>query len=1209
MFKEILLFELRRAFRSPSLYIYWGILFLIAFLLMNLAGGAFESLTMSIAGDNLKVNSPGLLNIIFGIFSYIGIFIVASVTSTIVIKDFRYDTLSLVFTTRIKKSQYILGRFTAAFILNLIVFTAVGFGTYIGTIMPYLRSEYFGEFMWAAYLNPYAARIIPNIFFITAIFFSLSLLLRNVIVNWLSILAFYILYAIGSSLLKDLDSRNIAALLDPFGMIASLVVTTGTTASEMNKETVSVEGIYLMNRILWISIGVLSLFLAYMKFEFSFALKAVKLIIRKKRLAPVAKEETKKEHFNLPQTHRNNSIGSLLKILKHQISFELKYLSKNVYFIIISLIAIIFMFVSSKAIGKMFDTQTYPVTYQVIDILKGSLSIFLYIIIILFSGELLSRDKAYKIDEIVNTQTVKRWILLVSKMISLAIAVAGLLLLMILCGILFQANADYYNFEISQYFISIFGLEYIKYILLIGMAFFVHSLINNKYIGYVILIVFMIWQNIFAGSILQHNLLIFGSSPEWFYSDMNGYGFSIFPYWAFKTYWLLFTVILVIISNLFLVVQSKNNLKARLLLVKTRLNKGVRISLISVTVLFIICGTYIFVNTNITNTFKTAYSQEEQMVSYEKLYKKYQNITQPKITDVKLNADIYPKTGKLHIEGTYWLKNKSSKKIECIHVNQNKYIKHLSIERNNKLISADKYNDYYIYSLNEALQSGDSIKLKFTLISDAKGFTNSGKNNIAHKNGTFFNNRYFPSIGYNSDNELMGKKVRAKHNLIPKAVNLAIDDKNGISRNFITSDSDFINFEATVSTSSDQIALTPGRLVNKWEKDGRNYFHYRMQTKMINFYAILSAKYDVYKEKHKIPGGKEIEISIYHHPMHKYNLKTMARGVKQSLDYYSKTYSDFQYDQLRIVEFPRFSSFAQSFPNMIPFSEGIGFIADLRELNKKDVPFDELKIDYPFYVTAHEMAHQWWAHQTIAANVEGAQMLMESVTQYSAFKVMEKYYGKQNMKKFLRSETFRYLNSRKNESYEEKPLSKVASNQGYIYYQKGGQALYAIDDYIGGDKLSNALKELNKKYAFKGAPYPTTNDFLDILEPKVPDSLKYFVNDIMNKITLYDNDVRSAHYTRNEDFEYLTEIEIEGEKYYADGKGEETKANMNDLVEIGIYNVKGKQVMLKKVRLLSGLHKYKFKLNRKPSEIIIDPYYKIIDKDYSRTGFKVTKQK
>ena len=28
-------------------------------------------------------------------------------------------------------------------------------------------------------------------------------------------------------------------------------------------------------------------------------------------------------------------------------------------------------------------------------------------------------------------------------------------------------------------------------------------------------------------------------------------------------------------------------------------------------------------------------------------------------------------------------------------------------------------------------------------------------------------------------------------------------------------------------------------------------------------------------------------------------------------------------------------------------------------------------IDYPFYVTAHEVAHQWWAHQVIGADVQG----------------------------------------------------------------------------------------------------------------------------------------------------------------------------------------------------------------------------------------------
>lgn len=1208
MFKEIIFFEIKRALRSPALYLYWTILFILAFLLINIAGGAFESINMNIAGDNVYINSPGLLNIIFGIFSYLGIFIVATVTSTIVIKDFRYDTLSLIFTTRIQKIQYVFGRFTAALLLNLFIFTAVGIGIYIGTLMPYLRADNFGDFMWSAYLSPYMARIIPNLFFITALFFSLSLLLRNVIVNWLCILGLYILYAIGGSLMKDIDNQNIAALLDPFGMIASMVVTTGNSASDMNNNTVPLENVYLFNRILWVGIGILSLFITYLKFKFSFALKPVRLFKKKKQISAISSTERKQTKFNLPKLDKKQNKNSLLKIFRHQISFELKYLSKNVYFIIISLLAIIFMFVASETIGKMFDTETYPVTYQVISILKGSLSIFLYILIILFSGELLSRDKSYNIDEITNTQPTKRWIFLLSKMISLATVVAGLLLIMIFCGIFFQSRAGYYNFEISQYFISIFGLEYVKYILLIAISFFVHSLVNNKYIGYVVMIVFMVWQNIFAGSILEHNMLIYGEGPSWFYSDMNSYGFSIFPYWVFKSYWLIFATMLVVISNQLLVAQSETNIKARLSLLKTRLDKKVKLSLLSLIILFACSGTYIFINTNIINTFKTSYTYEKQDVEYEKTYKKYANIAQPKITDVKINADIYPKEGQLIVKGKYILKNLSNKAIDSIHINKDELIEKINFKTANKLVHSNDKLNYYIYKLDKPLQPGDSIKMTFNRISKAKGFANNGKQNITHKNGTFFNNSRFPSMGYDSNRELTSNKLRKKHHLKEKQVELKMDDKNGLKRNFITPDADFVSFEATLSTSIDQIAMAPGTLIKEWTKGDRKYYHYRMPIKMINFYAILSARYDIYKEKHQLASGKEIDISIYHHKGHKYNLKNMTRGVKQSLDHYSQAYSEFQYDQLRIVEFPRFASFAQSFPNMIPFSEGIGFIADLRELENKDISFDQLKIDYPFYVTAHEMAHQWWAHQTIAANVEGSQMLMESVTQYSAFKVMKKYYGKEKMKKFLRDETFTYLSSRKGESHHERPLTKVASNQSYIYYNKGGQALYAIDDYLGGNILDETLREFNAKFAFKGEPYATTKDFMDILMPKVPDSLHYFVDDLMNKITLYNNDVRAANYTRNENFEYLTEVEIEGQKLYADGLGKETVADMNDIVEIGIYNSKGKQVMLKKVRILSGIHKYHFKLNRKPSEVIIDPYYKIIDKDFSRAKFKIKKQ-
>jgi aminopeptidase N len=63
-------------------------------------------------------------------------------------------------------------------------------------------------------------------------------------------------------------------------------------------------------------------------------------------------------------------------------------------------------------------------------------------------------------------------------------------------------------------------------------------------------------------------------------------------------------------------------------------------------------------------------------------------------------------------------------------------------------------------------------------------------------------------------------------------------------------------------------------------------------------------------------------------------------------------------------------------------------------------------------VTAHEIAHQWWAHEVIGANQQGSTMIVESLSQYSALMVMEKEYGAQQMRRFLKYELDRYLAGR-----------------------------------------------------------------------------------------------------------------------------------------------------------------------------------------------------
>src|SRR5690606_21974120 len=142
-------------------------------------------------------------------------------------------------------------------------------------------------------------------------------------------------------------------------------------------------------------------------------------------------------------------------------------------------------------------------------------------------------------------------------------------------------------------------------------------------------------------------------------------------------------------------------------------------------------------------------------------------------------------------------------------------------------------------------------------------------------------------------------------------------------------------------------------------------------------------------------------IEIYYQEGHEYNLERMINSIKKSLDYYTKHFSPYQHKQVRIIEFPRYNSFAQSFPNTIPYSESIGFITKVGD--------EPEKIDVPFYVTAHEVAHQWWAHQVIGGNVQGAVLMSETMSQYSALMVMEKEYGKKAMKKFLKYEMDKYL--------------------------------------------------------------------------------------------------------------------------------------------------------------------------------------------------------
>jgi aminopeptidase N len=365
-----------------------------------------------------------------------------------------------------------------------------------------------------------------------------------------------------------------------------------------------------------------------------------------------------------------------------------------------------------------------------------------------------------------------------------------------------------------------------------------------------------------------------------------------------------------------------------------------------------------------------------------------------------------------------------------------------------------------------------------------------------------------------------------------------------------------------------------------------------MDAPILNFYSFLSARYQVKRDRWQGADG-EVTIEIYHHPGHEYNVDRMIDAVKKSLDYFTSAFGPYQHRQVRILEFPRYARFAQSFPNTIPYSESIGFIARIAS--------DE-DIDYPFYVTAHEVAHQWWAHQVIGGNVQGATVLSETLSQYSALLVMEREYGADQMKKFLKYELDNYLSGRAFERKKELPLLTV-ENQPYIHYRKGSLVMYALRDYIGEEKLNTALSRFLADKKYQRPPYTTSRELVGYIRSETPPDLQYLIDDLFEHITLYDNRTRSATATRMPDGKHKVVIEIDARKFRADDIGNENEVPMDDLVDVGVFaeaergaSGEGKPLYLAKHRISSGAHRVEIVVDQAPARAGVDPYHKLIDR-------------
>lgn len=1188
---EFIRFELNYRFNRPATYIYFVLLFLMGFL-----ASATDIVRAGGSGGKVMENAPIVITQLMVVMMIFGTFITSAVMGVPVLRDFEHKTDSMIFTTPVSKFDYLSGKFLGSFITILLITSGLIMGIMVGQAIQWPwqdNADRMMEFSFMSYMNPYFVFVFPNLLFFSAIFFLGGSLGKRMVVVYAQGIILFMGYLVAQTFLAQLDNQGLAAMLDPFGFGALEVTTQYWTVSEQNSQLMPFSGYILSNRLIWLGIGLLALVILYVRFDFNLAGKASKKTRKKGQLSV---REMKDEVTNAPEVTQLFGFGAQLTQLRSLSWFYFKWIIKQVPFIFIVLAGVIFVFIIAFVGAEgSYGIELYMTTSRAVQFI-GIFNLFFIIIIVFYTGEIVWKERAVKMDLIYDALPYPSYINLASKFIGMILMSIALMLTLMACGIIIQVIKGYPNIEWNLYFTELFIDTMGTMILYLMLGLFIQAIINHKFIGFGLMFVFYISMIVMSELGLEHTMFYFGRTGLGGYSEMNKFGHYLQPFSWLNIYWFGLGTFLYALAILFTVRGIDSNFAVRLKLGKQRVNGQVVMAIVFSIIVFGASGGYIYYNTNILNEYQNSDDRKADQARYERTLKQYELLAQPKIIGTNLEVDVYPENRDFKAVGYYLMKNKGVDTIRTIHIQNaadSQVSTNISFASGFEIDTAYSDFRYTIYRLDQPLNPGDSVQMDFEVTFTTTGFKEGGSNTDIIYNGTFFNNSsYFPSIGYNSGFELSSDDDRKEQDLEIKERMLETDDPRGIAQSLFGDDADKISFEIIISTDSSQIAIAPGYLQKKWNEGDRVYYHYKMDTPMVNFYSIVSADYMVIKDTWKPPVDTlpDVALEIYYNKGHEYNTDKMMVGMKEALTYYTKNFSPYQFRQLRIMEFPNYRSFAQSFANTVPFSEGIGFIQHIKT--------DD--VDLPFYVTAHEVAHQWWGHQVTEAGVKGNAMLSETLSQYSALMVMKHHFPPEIIKEFLKYELNTYLMGRTFEQKKEMPLYQV-EGQGYIHYRKGSLVMYALQDYIGEDSVNAALKRFNEDWAFKDAPYPTSKDLITYYRAVTPDSLQYLITDMFETITLFENKTTDAEYSLLPDSTYEVKLTVNTIKYQADSLGSEEAQELKDWIDIGVFteSSKGKDslIYLKKHKITQEENEFALTVGTKPTKAGIDPINKLIDRN------------
>ena len=1179
MIKKLLQFELK--FHSKQ----------ISFIVLSILFTAYGFLAINQGFKYLEFssmyNDAFNLNFLSGIISIVSTFATVFLCINAALRDKLFNFEGLIFSTGIKKLNFFLSRFLGVFIIILLLNTVALLGVFIGAHINSLDPETLHQFNFTHYFWPWLLLILPNVFVTTAIIFSTTLLSKKSIITYITALVFIAVNWIcgfyinsplfGGSSLASEEILDIASLIDPIGLAAFFEQTQFLTPLEKNDMVLSLSNNFLWNRIIWLSFSIILLIITYKKFSFR--------TIQKKVKKQITSEENKNNNSTYKPTEISiNSFKSMLINLRSVVRLDAQIILSGIPFkLIMVLWCVILSLVFNYSIASK---EVYGSRYPTTDLFIGQaievLPILGLFLIVFYSSELIWKSRQHRFSGIIEATPSSNSMFYISKIVSITIIPIVLILLTIGVSIIFQVTNNYYDFQFHQYF-SLTYYAGVQILLYAVFALFIQTFVSNKYLGMIIsaivLLLFTTSRSIFG---LEHPLFFFNKLPSMArsYSDFVGYGQYVSKFNTLALYWIAFSGIFIVLSNKFWKRGTTVRFKK---IFKTVFNKKEKLQLLGLLLIFVTIGSYAYYNLNIVNEYITSNERLDFNEKYERKYKKYDDLAVPQLVSLKTSIDIFPNSEKYIVKSNTIIANKTKKPMKSIFVTAPQPLKSINIE-GSKQVFYDADLGTYLFELNMPLLPEESLNMSYSVEKEVKGFET---NKTINTNGTYIKNHHFiPLLGYVNNYEIEYNYERIQRGL-PKKDSVIVNDS------YLQLDGKFnfenVKFETIISTSKNQTAISSGNLIKQWQKNDRNYYHYKATDTINSMIAYFSADYTVKKEIYK-----GIKLELFHHPNHTQNVDEMIRVAKTTIDYCSDNFGKYPHDYLRIVETSNHeSSNGQAMPGVITINE---------KIFKRNVENSD-SFNVVARVLAHEISHQWWGFLLTPKRVEGYMVLSESLAKYTESVVIEKMYGKAMANKLSANTINKYFSGRSYAS-EIEPSLYLSNHQAYLGYSKGAIIMSAIKELIGENTLNGVLKKLINDYQNK--PIATTLNLIEELYKVTPKEHHKLLDDWMKHVVTYDLKIKNSVYKIISKGKYELTITISAKRFETNLSGEEIEINIDEPIYVGIFkkhpnliNKDNDVIYLKPHQINKKEMQIKIITAIEPSYIAIDPYDNRLDKNLS----------